>query len=232
MSAPSSSARVLGASLGLAGLWLSGSAGAQEIKLNGPLATTPDLYAVTADDIAARTDVTAWLSLGATPAPARAAGPFVGGGAEVSLPVKRLTGVLGRPSELRWGPWGQAWVDAVGGRYEGGLLAQLYLFGPRVHSPFDVRVGGGAGDDALGKAPHVALTLSGGPRYIEAVRWPAYHDERGEELSPPQLVAGWRFFFSARRTLDAAGQIWVTVGVELELGQTFRSDWSVVDAPR
>lgn len=199
-----------------------GAARAQEIRISGPL-SRETLYAVTGRDIAARTDAYGWLELGGTPAPDKAAGPFGALGFAITNAGLFTTGLIGSPSELRWGPWGQVAMDGVGGRAEGGLAAQLYLYGRRAHAPVDLRLGAGYGEDALGRTPHVVLTISGGRRRIEGVSWPPLTDRHGEEIEVPQLVAGFRLFLSARRTIEDAPQFWVTGGVELELGATLRA---------
>lgn len=211
----------------LAALGASPRARAQEIRIAGPLATATEIYAVTGQHIPKRTDSWLWLSLGGTPAPDRAAGPFGGLGGQITNGLVRLPGLGPFPSELRWGPWGQLWADGTGGRAEGGLAAQLYLIGRGVHTPVDVRFGAGYGEDTLGKTPHLALTISGGPRYIEGVSW--HHVV--QQIEVPQLLAGWRFFLSGRRTLEAAPHYWVTGGIELELGTTWRADPSHLDEP-
>jgi hypothetical protein len=150
------------------------------------------------------------------------AGGFYGLGAQITYPVLWLRRALGVFGELRWGPWGQMWADGSGGRAEGGLTAQLYLYGRRVHSPVDIRLGGGYGEDALGRVPHVALTISAGPRYVEAVPWhETIHSEDGDPRTP-QLIAGWRLWLSGRRTVEDEAIFWVSGGVELELGFTGR----------
>jgi hypothetical protein len=197
-------------------------AAAQEIKLTGPLAGSTNLLEAVGDRVTARHDVVGWLAFGGTPAPERAAASFSGLGAQITGPLGFAHRRLGFPAELRWGAWGQMWSDGRGGRGEGGLALQLYFFGRHAHSPVDLRLGAGRGDDLHGRSSHLTITVSGGPRYIEAVPWPGRIDRRGQSVPLPQLVAGWRFFLSARRTLDEFETLWVSGGVELELGFTER----------
>ncbi len=203
-----------------AGVFTAQPAGAQEIRLGAGRLAREQIYAVTGEHIPRRTDAWMWLALGGTPAPERAASPFGGLGAQISNIVVRIGSTGAFPTELRWGPWGQLWADGFGGRAEGGLAAQIYLFGRGVHTPVDVRFGGGYGQDTLGKTPHLAVTISSGPRYIEGVSW---HNELNG-LEAPQLVAGWRFFLTGRRTIEPEARYWVTGGIELELGITVRAD--------
>jgi hypothetical protein len=96
------------------------------------------------------------------------------------------------------------------------------VYGRGVHAPIDLRFGGGAGEDGLSDAPHLSLTLSAGRRYVEGV--PAFSDLHSDDGQPrtPQLIAGFRFFVSGRRTVEPAARTWVTAGVELDLGFTGR----------
>jgi hypothetical protein len=197
---------------------------AQEITLKGPLGRAHDVFDVMTQAVAVRRDASVWLSLGGSGnlAPDEAAASFSGAGAQITHALAVTSGLLGVPSELRWGPWGQVWTDGVGARGEGGLAAQLYVYRRGFHVPVDVRLGGGYGDDALGRSPHLALTIAGGPRCIEGV--PAFSElhARNGRLATPQLIAGWRLFVSGRRTVEPGAQYWVSAGVELELGLTAR----------
>jgi hypothetical protein len=221
-------AQLLAACAACGALAFAGVAAAQEIQLTGPLASDDSPGSGTRyfrhlqEDVAARRDATVWISLGGTPAPEKVAAPFFGAGAEISNPVTTFGRLDGQPGELRWGPWGEAWVDTVGGRAEGGLFAQLYLFGHRRHGTLDLRFGAGYGEDSLGRTPHAAITIAAGPRYVEAVPW--HETIRSDDGQPrtPQLVCGWRLFLSGRRTIEPEARFWVTGGLELELGFTAR----------
>lgn len=181
-----------------------GSAGAQEIRITGPLAGAPAGPRVRFG----RHDASFWLGLGGSPAPEELAGPWTGLGAQVTFGALRV----GRGSELRWGPWGQMWMDGVGGRAEGGLLAQLFRRweDEQRYGVLDLRLGGGGGKSAAGDAPHLSVTIAGGPRYFEG---PSARDE-----DAPSLVVGWRLFLSGRRTIEQDARTWVSGGLELELG--------------
>lgn len=216
--------RLLAGAIATASLGVAAPSLAQEIRLTGPLASAGEtIYAVTERDVMARTEAYGWIQLGGTPAPDKASGPFGALGAQITNTAFRTTGYLNTPSDLRWGPWGQASIDGVGGRAEGGLAAQLYFYRRRAHAPVDVRFGGGYGEDALGRTPHLVLTIAGGRRWIEGVSWPPLTDRHGEEIEVPQLVSGFRFFLSLRGTIEERPRYWVTGGIELELGVTLRA---------
>lgn len=195
---------------------------AQEIRVTGPLGDRDKVFALMAETVTSRHDAYLWLALGGTAAPEKGASSFHGAGAEITNSLLGLSRVLGIPTELRWGPWGQMWLDGVGGRAEGGLAVQLYAYRPGVHVPVELRLGGGYGEDSLGRTPHLSVTVAAGARYIEGVPWHETIQSDDGQPRTPQLIAGWRLFVSARRTVEAAPVYWLSGGVEAELGFTAR----------
>jgi hypothetical protein len=194
---------------------MAASASAQEIQLTGPLCGAPAVRRA----LVGRTAWTTWLSGGASWAAGDEVRPSLNVGSEMTF---RLLQAVTYPSplELRWGPWAQIGTDFVGTRGEGGVVIALSdVLGMPVGSA-GLRLGGGTGDDAFGKQPHLVGLLFIGGRS-------AYHSAYGnagqpcDKLERGALEAGARVFIGLRRTLEAMPRTWATVGAEFDLTHLF-----------
>ncbi|WP_433927264.1 hypothetical protein AB3662_29630 [Sorangium cellulosum] len=162
-----------------------------------------------------------WLSGGggATLGGASAGGLGVlGVGSEMTTGLASFgsEGMYGGPMELRWGPWFGVLTDLDGARGEGGLLLSVGQVRHARWGTYALRLGGGLGDDRLGRAPHLALTLTGGVRHVEG-----RISERGAcdppaAPAPSALASGLRLFATARAGLGDERAWQLTFGVELE----------------
>jgi hypothetical protein len=186
---------------------MASSAAAQEIQLTGPLCGAPAARARRSVEWAT------WLAGGGSWGAGEKARPSVATGSELTFSSVTLAPAS---LELRWGPWAQIGTDFVGSRGEGGLAVALsdVMVGPVGFA--GLRLGGGTGDDASGKRPHVVGTLFVGGRT-------AAHSARACATARrlDALEAGARIFVGLRRTLDGPPATWATVGAEFDLTHVF-----------
>ncbi|MGK3987268.1 hypothetical protein WME99_29775 [Sorangium sp. So ce136] len=124
--------------------------------------------------------------------------------------------MYGGPVELRWGPWFGAFTDLEGARGEGGLLLSVGQVRHARWGTYALRLGGGLGDDRLGLASHLAMTLTGGVRSVAGRT-----SERGacdppSAPGPSAFATGLRFFGTARAGLGDEPAWQLTFGIELE----------------
>lgn len=122
----------------------------------------------------------------------------------------------GGPAEVRWGTWASALTDLHGARGEGG--GEL-VFGQTEHAQFGtyaLRLGGGAGDDALGRGAHWTATIAGGVWLVEARHF--FYDACSAPPRPREVGrgAGLRLFATVRATPGEARRSVLLFGIELD----------------
>lgn len=192
---------------------------AQEVLPRGPGGACIDIAILEA--VPAVAEWSWWLASGG--------GTVLGGGAPGGLGIfgigSEMTAGLallgsaeryGGPVELRWGPWMSAVTDFTGARSEGGLLLSIGQTRHARWGTFALRLGGGLGDDSLGPAPHVTVTLTGGVRYVKERSAPRGACDPPAPPKPTALASGLRIFATARAAMSEERPWQLTFGVELE----------------
>jgi hypothetical protein len=211
---------VVGALFTSSVLFSAGPLSAQEIQVAGPVKGC--ILLLIREAVPARAEWSWWLSGGGGALWRLGKDSLrlgvAGAGAEVSFALAQLGKQhrYGGPVELRWGQWAMGSSDFHGGRGEVGLLMSVGQVAHAQWGTYALRLGGGYGDDTLGRRPHVVATFTGGVRYVAD----RYHD-RGA-CDPPArakdsaFASGARLFATARSTLDTDRAWQLTFGVEIE----------------